>query len=138
MTAIEIIGLLTGIIGTSIAIYQAAVINETKKRKNELQYLFAGIHASAVQKQQAWQHQISLLPPPSTPTEFNLIQIYIRARDDVAELGNLTSALEGTIDPENSAIVSMMDKYKKIVDKNSEIAPQAALDKIARAEHIEP
>ena len=48
----EIIGLGVGVIGTAIAI-QAAIINESKKRKNELQYLFAGINAAANQKQQA-------------------------------------------------------------------------------------
>nr|WP_298143598.1 hypothetical protein [uncultured Pseudomonas sp.] len=133
MTAVETIGLLVGVIGTSIAVYQAAIINETKKRKNELQYLFAGIHASAVHKQQAWQHQISLLPQPSSAADLNLFQIYIRARDDVAELGNLTSALEGTIDPENSAIVAMMDKYKKIVDKNKEISSETDLKEISKS-----
>lgn len=133
MTAVETVGLLVGIIGTSIAIYQAALINESKKRKNELQYLFAGIHASAVQKQQAWQHQIALLPKPSTPADMYVFQIHIRARDDVAELGNLTSALEGTIDPENSAIVAMMDKYKRIVDKNKEISPKIIVDEISKS-----
>jgi hypothetical protein len=117
----ETLGLAVGIIGTSIAIYQWAVINESKKRKNELQYLFAGINAAANQKKMAWQNQINLLPKPSTPDEWRVAQAYFRARDDLGEIASLTSALEGTIDPENSAIVSMMDKYKKIVEKNAKI-----------------
>ena len=66
---------------------------------------------------------------PSTPEDWRIARLLISARDDVAELGNLTSALEGTIDPENSAIVDMMDKYKKIVDKNKEISPANRLEK---------
>ncbi len=44
------------------------------------------------------------------------------------EIANLTSALEGTIDPDNSAIVNMMDKYKKIVDKNNQMIPETGFD----------
>ena len=58
------------------------------------------------------------MPKPSSPEDWMLAQAYVRARDDATEIANLTSALEVTIDPDNSAIVSMMDKYKKIVDKN--------------------
>ncbi|MGO2183054.1 MAG: hypothetical protein ACTH36_12180 [Pseudoalteromonas nigrifaciens] len=129
----EAIGLIVGIIGTAIAIYQAAIINESKKRKNELQYLFAGINAAAVQKQQAWQNQIALLPKPSTPEEWAIAHAYIRARDDVAEIANLTSALEGTIDPDNSAIVAMMDKYKTIVDKNNLMNPPTGFEAAAKS-----
>lgn len=129
----EALGLIVGIIGTAIAIYQAAIINESKKRKNELQYLFAGINAAAVQKQQAWQNQIALLPKPSTPEEWAVAHSYIRARDDMAEIANLTSALEGTIDPDNSAIVSMMDKYKTIVDKNNLMSPPTSFESAAKS-----
>lgn len=117
----EILSFLVGVIGTSIAIYQTAVINESKKRRNELQYLLAGINSAAVQKQQAWQNQISLLPEFTSDKDVVIAQHCVRARDDAMELANLTSALEGTIDSENSAIVKMMDKYKTIVDKNNEI-----------------
>ncbi len=119
----EVLGLIVGIIGTAIAIYQAAIINESKKRKNELQYLFAGINAAAAQKQKAWQNQIALMPKPSTSEEWAIAHSHIRARDDMAEIANLTSALEGTIDPDNSAIVAMMDKYKTIVDKSNLMNP---------------
>lgn len=124
----EALALIVGIIGTAVAIYQAAIINESKKRRNELQYLFAGINAAANQKQRAWQNQIALIPKPSTPEECTVAQISIRARDDMAEIANLTSALEGTIDPDNSAIVAMMDKYKSIVDKNRLMAPPTGFE----------
>ena len=125
----EILGLVVGIIGTGIAVYQTAVINEGKKRKNELQYLLAGINAVATQKQQSWQNQISLLQPPQSPDDWEIAKLSIRARDDAAEIGNLTSALEGTIDTENSAIVSMMDKYKNIVDKNKAMNTEPEIGK---------
>ncbi len=121
MSIPEILGLLFGIVGTGIAVYQTAVINEGKKRKHELQYLLAGINAAANQKQMAWQNQISLLAPPSTPEEYKVAQSLVRARDDVMEIAALSSALEGTIDTNNSAIVAMMDKYKSITDKNNEM-----------------
>lgn len=119
MEITEIIGLVVGIVGTGIAIYQTAVINESKKRKNELQYLLAGVNAVATQKQQAWQNQMSLLSTPETDEEWTIAKLHVRARDDVSEIANLTSALEGTIDSDNSAIVAMMDKYQSIVDKSS-------------------
>jgi len=120
------VGMLVGLVSTGIVIYQWAVINEGKKRKNEFQYILVGINAAANQKQRAWQNQISLPTKPATPEEWNITRILVRARDDIMELANLTSALEGTIDTENSAIVAMMDKYKTIVTKNSEINKSVA------------
>ena len=114
----EIISLLVGIIGTGIAVYQTAVINESKKRKNELQFLLAGVNAVAIQKQSAWQNQISLLTKPETPEQFQLARMAVRARDEAAEIANLTSALEGTINTENSAIVAMLEKNKEIMEKS--------------------
>lgn len=121
MNTPELLGLLVGIIGTSTAIYQTAVINEGKKRKHELQYLLAGINSAANQKQMAWQNQINLSPPPSTQEDYKVLQSFVRARDDVMEIAALSSALEGTIDTNNSAILSMMDKYRSITEKNNEI-----------------
>ncbi|MBU2969071.1 hypothetical protein KO527_06900 [Pseudoalteromonas sp. C2R02] len=124
MSIPEILGLIFGVIGTGIAIYQTAVINESKKRKHELQYLLAGINAAANQKQMAWQNQISMLNP-TTKEEFEVAQVYVRARDDITEVATLSSALEGTIDSNNSAILSMMDKYKVITDKSNEVSENA-------------
>ena len=125
MNISEILSLIFGVVGTGIAVYQTAVINEGKKRKHELQYLLAGINAAANQKQTAWQNQISLINP-TTPEEYKAVQVYVRARDDVMEIAALSSALEGTIDTGNSAIVSMMDKYKTITDKNNEMMSNQA------------
>ena len=47
--------------------------------------------------------------------------MYLRAKDDFAELASLTIALEGTIDIGNSAISAMMDKSIDIVQKNNKL-----------------
>ena len=60
---IGVSGTLVGIIGTGIAIYQWAVLNETNKRKSELQYILAGINNAALQKQVSWQNQINTFQP---------------------------------------------------------------------------
>jgi len=60
----ETISLWVGIIGTAIAIYQWAVLNENKKKLSELQYLFAGINSSALQKQVSRDTQIRLFGHP--------------------------------------------------------------------------
>ncbi|MGB0892884.1 MAG: hypothetical protein ACPGUD_00625 [Parashewanella sp.] len=125
----EIVSLAVGIIGTVIAVYQTAVINESKKRKNELQYILAGINAVASQKQQTWQNQISLLQTPETPENWEIAKLSIRARDDASEIAGLTSALEGTIDTEKSAIVTMMDKYKDIVTKSNAMNAEPEIGK---------
>lgn len=119
MDSIAIISLLVGVIGTAIAIYQAAVIREGKKRKSELQYILAGINNAALQKQQTWQNQISTLKKLETEQDWEMGRLYLRARDDFAEIASLTIALEGTIDVDNSAIKSMMDKAIEIVKKNN-------------------
>lgn len=119
MDLFSIISLLVGIIGTSIAIYQAAVIQETKKRRGELQYILAGINNAALQKQMAWQNQINTLQALETHQDWEMGRLYVRARDDFSEIASLTIALEGTIDLDSSAIRSMMDKSIDIVQKNN-------------------
>jgi hypothetical protein len=113
------IGTLVGVIGLVIAIYQWAVINEGKKRKSELQYILAGINNATIQKQVAWQNQINTLPKLESQQDWEMGRLYLRARDDFAELASLTIALEGTIDIDNSAISAMMDKSIDIVKKNN-------------------
>lgn len=117
----ESLGLMVGVVGTSIAIYQWAVINEGKKRKNELQYLLASINNVALQKQQTWQTQISLLTSPETPDEWKIARLYCRARDEFSEIASLTVALEGAIDTDKSALSDMMQKSIDIVQKNNEL-----------------
>ncbi len=121
MDTVTLISLIVGIIGTSIAIYQAAVIREGKKRKGELQYILAGINNAALQKQQAWQNQINTLQKPENQQDWETARMYLRAKDDFAEIASLTIALEGTIDIDHSAIESMMDKSIEIVQKNNKL-----------------
>ena len=49
-----VVGLLVGTIGTGIVIYQTAVINESRKRRAEFQFLLAGISNLALSKSQSW------------------------------------------------------------------------------------
>ncbi|GEA05227.1 hypothetical protein KUL17_41240 [Alteromonas sp. KUL17] len=121
MDALSVISLLVGIIGTAIAIYQTAVLNESKKRNGELQFLLAGINSSAAQKMQSWQNQISIASDSLTPDKMDEFKLLIRARDDFTDLSNLTVSLEGAIDPDSSAISKMMDKYLDTVQKSNEI-----------------
>ena len=46
MSIPEVLGLLFAVVGTTIAVYQTAVINQGKKRKHELQYLLASINTA--------------------------------------------------------------------------------------------
>ena len=117
----ELIGLLTGIIGTGISIYQWAVINESKKRKSELQYLLAGVCDVALQKRTAWENQINALPKPESPQDREMGRLYLRARDDFGEIVSLAVALEGVIDPDSSAISAGIDKSIAIVQKNNQL-----------------
>lgn len=113
------IGTLVGIIGLGIAIYQWAVISENKKRKSELQYILAGINNAVIQKNLTWQNQINTLPKLESQQDWETGRLYLRARDDFAEIASLTIALEGTIDIDSSAISAMMDKSIDIVQKNN-------------------
>ncbi|WP_092207698.1 hypothetical protein [Desulfoluna spongiiphila] len=121
MDSVSIISLFVGIIGTMIAVYQAAIIRESKKRASELQYILAGINNAALQKQQAWQNQISTLPKLESSQDWEMGRLYLRAKDDFAEIASLTIALEGTIDVDHSAIKDMMDKSIDIVKKNNQL-----------------
>ncbi|MBC7006083.1 hypothetical protein BIZ37_26340 [Photobacterium sp. BZF1] len=113
------IGTLVGLISAGIAIYQCAVINESNKRKSELQYLLAGINNAAIQKQMAWQNQLNTLAKLESAHDWEMGRLYLRARDDLGEIASLTVALEGTIDTDNSAIEAMMDKSISLVQKNN-------------------
>lgn len=115
------LGLLVGIIGTGVAIYQWAILNVTKKREEELQFLLAGISHAALSKQQAWINQISLLPPPKNEVDLSIIRIHARARDDLSEIHAVVSALEGTINTESSAITAMLEKTLKQGELNNKI-----------------
>lgn len=121
MGLIEALSLGIGIIGTAIAIYQAAILRENKKRKSEIQYVLAGINNAALQKNVSWQNRISTLPKLETEKDWELANTLMRARDDFQEIASLTIALEGTIDLDNSAIKSMMQKSIDITKQNNEL-----------------
>ena len=104
-----------GVFGTSIAIYEWAVINESKKRKGEFQYLLASINNLAIRKQTTWQTQLSLFGAPQTPEEWSVAQLYCRARDEFSEFSGLAVALEGSIDSGKSAITAMTQKSIELI-----------------------
>lgn len=121
MEITEALSLGIGVIGTAIAIYQAAIIRENKKRKNEIQYVLAGINNAALQKQISWQNRISTLPKLESEKDWELANSLMRARDDFQEVASLCVALEGTIDVDSSAIESMMQKSINITKQNNEL-----------------
>lgn len=135
----ETLSLLVGIVGTGIAIYQWGVLNEAKKRRQELQYLLAGVSHAAMSKAQAWINQISLIPPPASHEDLAFLRIHGRARDDLMEIHNLVSALEGTIDPDSSAITAILQKTLKQGELNNEIQ-RVALENPNRVQNqgVEP
>ncbi len=110
-----------GVVSTLIAVYQLAVIKESKTRKEEFQYLLAGVNTSALQKQQSWANQLSSLTQAEIQDNLERARLMVRARDDFADLASLTAALEGTIDTNSSAITSLLDKAIRIVRKNNEL-----------------
>lgn len=116
-----LISFFVAVIGTSVSIYQAAVLNESKKRKMEFQYLLAGINHLALQKQTAWNNQLTTLTPEEATTQLEKARTVLRARDDFAEIAQLTVALEGTINTESSAIGDMMNRSIEMVKKNNEL-----------------
>ncbi len=81
----------------------------------------AGINSSAAMKQMSWQNQLNLLPTPKTEEEVTIFKLHMRAKDDLADIGSLTVALEGTIDTEGSAIDDMMEKFIEKVKRNNEL-----------------
>lgn len=118
---IGVIGTFVGVISLGIAIYQWAIASAGKKRSSELQYILAGINNAALQKQQAWQNQISTLPKLESAQDWEMGCLYLRAKDDFAEIASLAIALEGSIDTKNSAIRSMLAKSIEIVKLNNEL-----------------
>jgi hypothetical protein len=110
-----------GLIGTVIAIYQFGVLRESRKRKGELQYILAGINSSANLKQQFWQNQITIMGRPETPEEIEVYKLHFRAKDGFAEIAQLATALEGVIDPDESAIAKMTDKGLEMIKKSNEM-----------------
>ena len=132
----EVLSLGIGILGTAIAIYQAAVIRENKKRKNEIQYLLAGINNAALQKQISWQNRISTLPKLETDKDWELGNSLMRARDDFREIASLAVALEGAIDVDHSAIKAMMQKAIDTTKQNNELQEEGLKNPILKHNQI--
>ncbi|WP_318468308.1 hypothetical protein [Photobacterium leiognathi] len=119
------ISLLVGIIGTGIAIYQWAVLNESKKRKKEIQFLLAGISNLSLAKQQAWINQISLLNQPQEAEQLAHARSCVRARDDLSEIQSLVAALEGSIDSDCSATTAILEKTLEQTKLNNQIQAES-------------
>ena len=115
------IGTLAGILGLGIAIYQWAIINESKKRRQEIQFVLAGVGNLALSKVQAWNNQINLLPHPKEDAELDIFRVHSNARDDFLEISGLVTALEGTIDSETSATTSLLEKSIKQGELNNKL-----------------
>lgn len=109
---------LVGVIGTALAIYQWAVLNESQKRRSELQFLLAGIHQLALSKQMEWNNQMSLLP---RETDLEILMVHARARDNFMEIGSVITALESVIDTDSSAITAMLEKTIKQSELNNRL-----------------
>lgn len=109
------------LVSSAIAVYQFAILRESKKRRSEIQYVLAAINNAALQKQQSWQNQIATLPKIETDKDLECGRVHLKARDDFGEIAQLAAALEGTIDVDSSAISKLMDKARDIVKKNNEL-----------------
>jgi hypothetical protein len=125
------ISLFVGIIGTVIAVYQWAVINESKKKRQEMQYIVASINNLALQKQTGWQNQINLLDKQEA-TFLEKGRILVQSRDDFAELSSLCIALEGTMDVNASAIKEMQERAMESLSRSMEI------QKLVQAQQPDP
>lgn len=118
---IGVLGLVLGILGTGIALYQRGVMNEARRRRHELQYLLAGVSHTSLLKSQAWLNQIALYPEPQSDAELQLRRSLVRARDDLAEIHSMVAALEGAIDSETSATTDILKKTLEQGRLNNEI-----------------
>ena len=121
MEIAQIIISIIGVIGTAIAIYQWAVINESKKRRSELQFLLAGINKLALSMQLEWSNQISLLSRPQSEKDMEIYRLHVRVRDNLMEIGSTISALENVIDTDSSAVTAMLEKTIKQAELNNRL-----------------
>lgn len=107
--------------GTFVSIYQWAVLNESKKRRHELQFLLAGIHQLALSKQMEWNNQMNFLPQRQSDNDLEILRIHARARDNLMEIGSAITALESVIDTDSSAISAMLEKTIKQTELNNRL-----------------
>jgi hypothetical protein len=131
----EFLSLSIGIISTVVAIYQAAIIRESGKRKREIQFLLAGINNAALQKQVSWQNRMNTLQLLETDKDWELGNTLMRGRDDFQEIASLTIVLEGAIDVDYSAIEAMMKKSIDIVKQNNELQAEGLKNPTIKQNH---
>jgi hypothetical protein len=122
---VGVIGLVVGIVGICFAVYQTAVINETKKQRVRLQYLLAGVSNLALSKAQAWINQSSLMAQADTSSNLDIARVIIRAKDDFTEVHSLAAALEKSIDCDGSAITELLKETLIQSELNNKIQAEA-------------
>lgn len=113
MDLLQGISLSVGVIGTGIAIYQWAILNEKKKKTQEIQYLFVGMSNLATSKIQKYYNLMNITLAESKDRE--LPKAYNMAADDFAEISSLATALESSIDPDSSASTQVL---KRSIEQN--------------------
>lgn len=119
------VGTVVGILSAGIAVYQWAVLNEAKKRRNEIQYILAGVGHLALSKCQSWNNQIALLARPENADGLSIFRVHASARDDLMQIHSLVTALEGTIDSESSASRALLQRAIDQVKLNNELQETA-------------
>ena len=122
---VGIVGLVVGVAGICFAVYQTAVINETKKQRVRLQYLLAGVSNLALSKVQAWINQYSLIAQADASSQLDVERVVVRAKDDFTEVHNLAAALEKSIDSDESAITNLLEETLKQSQLNNKIQADA-------------
>ena len=75
-----------------------------------MQFLLAAISSSLNMKQVGWNYQIQELTQRQPNADPELLRIHLRARDDMGELQQLVTSLEGAISYEFSAVSHNMEK----------------------------
>jgi hypothetical protein len=118
-------GLIVGIIGTSIAIYQWAIINESKKNRENNQFLIASIGQYSLSKFQGWQNQINIVCSRKdrelSEHELEICKLMYKFKDECMELQALAGALERAIDADGSATMKLMEQTLTASKLNNDI-----------------
>ena len=122
-------------IASAVAVYQFAVIKESKERKREFQHLLAGINSLALQKGVGWTNQLSSFDSNDLAERSQEIRVMLRARDEVGEIASLALALEGTIDTDYSAIANLQEKSIEAARRNTEFQKEVGVQQQAKAGH---
>ena len=115
---IDIITTISAVLGTGAAIWQTAIVRETDKRKNEIQYLLAGIGKLSGMKMMKWKQQIQLLEKNDTKYDRQeILNIYYFFRDEINEISVLATALEGAVASGTTATEQIEEKILQKQEK---------------------